>query len=73
MDVDVAFGAIPEEGHAAHPRAPGRRELKRRQREADERAEVDRILAKIAATGINSLTRREKRTLQLATRRRQRG
>lgn len=37
--------------------------------QADERAEVDRILQKVHDHGINSLSAREKRTLQIATKR----
>lgn len=55
------------------PRPPSRRELRRREREADERAEVDRILAKIAASGMDSLSGREKSALHRATKKRRRG
>ncbi|MFW6065267.1 MAG: rhomboid family intramembrane serine protease [Planctomycetota bacterium] len=44
---------------------------KRMQQRSDEQAEMDRILRKINDQGINSLTRKEKRTLQDATRRQQ--
>ncbi len=47
------------------------REVARREREAlrraEEQAEVDRILAKISATGMDSLTSKEKRTLRRAS------
>lgn len=47
--------------------------LKRQQREQKEQAEIDRILAKIAASGMDSLTRAERKTLQRATERKRRG
>lgn len=50
-----------------------RREQRRLEREHQEQLEVDRILAKIAATGMDSLTQREKAALKRATKRRQRG
>ncbi|MGB9626803.1 MAG: DUF6576 domain-containing protein, partial [Phycisphaerae bacterium] len=37
--------------------------------EAAEQAEVDRILAKVSESGLQSLTRRERRTLEIATQR----
>jgi stage IV sporulation protein FB len=52
------------------PKAPSRGELKRKQREEEEQAEVDRILAKIAGTGMSSLTKAERRALERATERR---
>ena len=55
------------------PPEPSRRELKRREREAIEQAEVDRVLAKIASEGMASLTKRERATLERATKRRRRG
>jgi Zn-dependent protease len=50
-----------------------RQALRRQQRERQEQAEVDRILAKIAASGLNSLTRRERRALRRATERKRGG
>lgn len=50
-----------------------RSEERRRQRDEAEQAELDRILARIASSGIDSLTWREKRTLRQATKRRQEG
>ncbi|MGC9454487.1 MAG: rhomboid family intramembrane serine protease [Phycisphaerae bacterium] len=44
---------------------------KRMRQQTDEQAEIDRILRKINDQGISSLTRKEKRTLQDATRRQQ--
>jgi len=37
--------------------------------EEAEQAEVDRILAKVSESGLQSLTRRERRTLEIATQR----
>lgn len=48
-------------------------EERRVEQEEREQEELDRILAKIAATGMDSLTGREKRVLKAATRRRQGG
>ena len=42
------------------------------QREVDDQAEIDRILAKVSASGMHSLTRGEQRTLKSATLRQQR-
>ena len=47
--------------------------LKQQQREQHDQAEVDRILAKIAATGMDSLSRAERRALQRATESKRRG
>lgn len=47
-----------------------RAEEKRRKKEEQEQAELDRILAKIAETGMPSLTRGEKRWLEKATQKR---
>jgi len=55
---------------ASLKRKQGAWDRKMKQR-ADEQAEIDRILDKIKLKGLNSLTRREKRTLQEATRRQQ--
>lgn len=46
---------------------------KKRKREAAEQAELDRILAKIANRGMDSLSVREKRTLRMATKKKQQG
>jgi len=55
---------------ASLKRKQGAWDRKMKQR-ADEQAEIDRILDKIKTHGLNSLTRREKSTLQKATRRQQ--
>lgn len=52
---------------------PSKREVRRRQREAEEQAEIDRILAKISATGMGSLTGKEKRALRRASERARQG
>lgn len=48
-------------------RVPSRAALRRREREARERAELDRILDKIARDGLHSLSRAEKRFLRRTT------
>ncbi len=64
------FGYGPR-APVAGPADPGfRAAAKKQERERSEQAEVDRILAKIAATGMGSLSRSERRTLEQATRRR---
>lgn len=55
------------------PVRPSRREQRRREREAAEQVELDRVLAKIGDSGMASLTRTERRLLERATRRRRRG
>ncbi|TVQ59229.1 MAG: hypothetical protein EA379_11450 [Phycisphaerales bacterium] len=55
------------------PDEPSPREIRRLEREAQEQAEVDRILAKIASEGIDALNRREHAVLKRATNRRRRG
>lgn len=52
------------------PKEPSRGEVKRKQREEEEQAEVDGILAKIAGTGMSSLTKAERKALERATERR---
>ena len=55
------------------PEPPSRAEERRRQRQAEEQAEVDRILAKISRQGLESLTRAERKALRRATERRRSG
>ena len=55
-------GLPPEEPRRR--REPGKRELRQQRRTEELNAEVDRILAKIAATGMGSLTRKEKSVLR---------
>lgn len=54
-------------------RGPSRRELRRRARDAADQREIDRILAKIGAEGMASLSRAEKRTLDRASKRKRKG
>ncbi len=68
----AGFMATMEEESPAQRRARERRQ-REREREAKEQAEEDRILAKIAAQGMQSLTRAEKRVLKKATERRRGG
>lgn len=69
----AGFAPTIDDHDFAPPRGPGRAELKRREKEAREQAEVDRILAKIAQSGMASLSRSEKKALQQATERKRRG
>lgn len=72
-DFDRGFQGMPgaeEDTKTSQRRA--RAEQKRREQEQDEQAELDRILAKIARSGMGSLTHSEKRWLELATERRRR-
>lgn len=66
-------GAGPAFGAAQHPASDEKRKYKQaleQQRKTEaEQAEVDRILAKIASNGMQSLTRKEKATLRKATER----
>jgi hypothetical protein len=55
------------------PRGPSRREVKQREREEGERAQVDGLLEKIAQHGIQSLSAKERRILQRATERKRGG
>ncbi len=67
---DLAAGDDAADG--AGPARPPRRVDRRARREADESRHVDRILEKIADTGLESLTGREKRLLRRVTQRKQR-
>jgi len=49
------------------PAGPTRAEIKAREKAEAEAAEVDRVLEKISQTGIESLTRKEKRVLERAS------
>lgn len=59
-------------GGTATATRPSRADVKRKQREEDLQAEVDRILAKIATQGMASLTKKEKAILQGETERKRR-
>jgi Zn-dependent protease len=67
-DFSRGYQGLPPE-QPSRNREPGKRELRQRQRAQELNAEVDRILAKIAATGMGSLTRREKSVLRGETHR----
>jgi Zn-dependent protease len=72
-DFDRGYRGMPgadDEDRARERRA--REASKRRDQEEEEQAELDRILAKIARTGMASLTTSEKRWLERATERRRR-
>lgn len=72
-DFSRGYSGLPDENPADEEPEPSRADRRRREREEREQAEEDRILAKIAASGLDSLTARERRTLQHATDRRRRG
>ncbi|USN99316.1 MAG: hypothetical protein H6810_01165 [Phycisphaeraceae bacterium] len=63
-DPGVFAAAYPE---AEDEAGPTRSETRRQEREAAEKAEVDRILDKISASGMDSLSSKEKRTLERAS------
>ncbi len=66
-DFDRGYQGMP--GDEDEPRASKARE-KRLKKEQDDQAELDRILAKIASTGMGSLSKSEKRWLEQASERR---
>lgn len=72
VDTGAAYHAGSHDPDAP-PARPSRRERKQVEREQREQEEVDRILAKIGASGMDSLTRSEKRLLKQATKRRRGG
>lgn len=55
------------------PKGPSKKELKERAREEAEKEDLDRVLEKIAKTGMDSLTKSERKTLESATKKRQKG
>ena len=70
---DLAAGDDAADGEGpSGPSRQQRRVDRRARREADESRPVDRILEKIADTGLESLTGREKRLLRRVTQRKQR-
>ncbi|MCH6551710.1 MAG: site-2 protease family protein [Planctomycetes bacterium] len=70
---DLAAGDDAADGEGpSGPSRQQRRVDRRARREADESRHVDRILEKIAETGLESLTGREKRLLRRVTQRKQR-
>lgn len=70
-DYDLFTDLDDGQAHAGQLRQE-RRARKESEREQREQAELDRILARIASAGLESLSRREKRTLQKATNQRRR-
>lgn len=72
---DVGFEAIyrAQQEEARERRGPSRREKRRVENERAAQDELDRILAKIAASGMGSLSAREKKTLREATEQKRRG
>ena len=78
LDAAGGYGASLGGGVSLHPTAhesadvgPSKRELKKRRREAELTAEIDRILAKISDGGMGSLTRRERKLLAEETKKKQ--
>lgn len=67
-DFSRGYQGLPAVDEPAR-RAPGKRQIKQRERQRELNDEVDRILAKIAVSGMGSLTRAEKRTLRGETER----
>lgn len=65
-DFSRGFAGLPEEDER-QSEAAAKREAKRRAKEQAQQAEVDRILAKISASGMASLTAKERRTLRRAS------
>jgi len=69
-DFERGYGGMPG---AEEEVASGRAEAKRREREEAEQTELDRILAKIAKTGMGNLSTKEKKFLTRATDQKRRG
>lgn len=72
-DALAPVGFVPPDEPPERPAGPDRAEARRREREAREQAELDRVLAKIARSGMESLTRQERKALRQATERKRRG
>jgi stage IV sporulation protein FB len=68
-DFERGYQSLPREDETAKERKAKAAERRRKEQEK-EQAELDRILAKIAGSGMNSLTGAEKKWLQRATERR---
>jgi stage IV sporulation protein FB len=71
-DFDRGFAGMPGD-EEDRPAGPTRADLKRREKAQAEQTEMDRILEKIARTGMASLSGKERRFLGQATERRRRG
>ena len=61
-----AFGGLSQPDHIPE-RGPSKKEIRMKQRQEEMQAEVDRILEKVHKTGLQSLTRKEKKTLEEAS------
>ncbi len=68
-DFERGYSSLPREDETVRERRAKASERKRKEQEK-EQAELDRILAKIASTGMGSLTGAERKWLQRATERR---
>lgn len=69
-DFSRGYAGLEDEDDEHHVRAERRAEKEHERRER-ESAEIDRILAKVSATGMDSLSYQERRVLKRATKRRQ--
>lgn len=72
-EADLVTGEVPvipiSDEVEPPPPAPSRRELKQAEQERRSQAELDRLLAKIAASGMDSLSRAERKWLDQESRR----
>src|SRR5690606_21655265 len=71
--LQLAYGEPECEDGAARPNRAERRAAKQRVKEEQEAAEVDRILQKIASSGMGSLTRNERKLLDRVSARKRGG
>ncbi len=71
--LQLAYGETECEDGAARPNRAERRAAKQRVKEEQEAAEVDRILQKIASSGMGSLTRNERKLLDRVSARKRGG
>lgn len=69
-DFSKGYASLPREDTEQRDRRQEREREKRAKQASDEQAELDRILEKIAKSGMASLSRREKHWLQTATEKR---
>ena len=72
-DFERGYGGFPDDDDAPRDSRKERRLERERRKAEEEQAELDRILAKIARSGMSSLTKSEKRWLQRATEQRRSG
>ena len=68
-----AVGSFSVEDDGGSDAGPSRGEIKAAEREARDQAELDRVLAKISGSGLESLTRGERTTLQRMTKKKRDG